>query len=82
MQIRRQSGTNTVEVVNGVKTRLSELQATLPAGYSARVVRDLGEFIEASINDVEEHLVVGSILAALVVMVFLWNLRSTLIAGV
>ncbi len=82
MQIRRQSGTNTVEVVNGVKERLAELQATLPPGYSARVVRDLGEFIEASIHDVEEHLIVGSILAALVVMVFLWNWRSTLIAAV
>ena len=82
LQIRRQSGTNTVEVVNGVKEKLAELQATLPAGYSARVVRDLGEFIEASIDDVEEHLVVGSILAALVVMLFLWNIRSTLIAAI
>ncbi len=82
MQIRRQSGTNTVEVVNGVKEKLAELQATLPPGYSARVVRDLGEFIEASIDDVEEHLVVGSILAALVVMLFLWNIRSTLIAAI
>ena len=82
LQIRRQSGTNTVEVVNGVKEKLAELQATLPAGYNARVVRDLGEFIEASIHDVEEHLVVGSILAALVVLLFLWNLRSTLIAAI
>jgi HAE1 family hydrophobic/amphiphilic exporter-1 len=82
LQIRRQSGTNTVEVVNGVKERLTEIQATLPAGYSARVVRDLAEFIEASIHGVEEHLVVGSILAALVVLVFLTNVRSTLIAAV
>jgi hydrophobic/amphiphilic exporter-1 (mainly G- bacteria), HAE1 family len=82
LQIRRQSGTNTVEVVNGVKERLTEIQTTLPAGYSARVVRNLAEFIEASIHGVEEHLVVGSILAALVVLVFLTNVRSTLIAAV
>src|SRR5438046_703563 len=59
LQIRRQSGTNTVEVVKEVKTRLAELKANLPAGYNVRIVRDLSEFIEASIHNVEEHLVVG-----------------------
>ena len=64
LNIRRQSGTNTVEVVNAVKERLVGLKANLPAGYDARIVRDQSEFIEASIHNVEEHLVVGSILAA------------------
>ena len=45
-------------------------------------MRDLSEFIRASIDSVEEHLVLGSILAALVVLVFLWNWRSTLIAAI
>ena len=54
----------------------------LPAGYDVRVVRDLSEFIRASIASVEEHLIVGSILAAAVVLVFLWNWRSTIIAAV
>jgi len=82
MQIRRQSGTNTVEVVEAVLERLDEIKAVLPAGYEARVVQDRSEFIKASINSVEEHLVVGSILAALVVLVFLANLRSTVIAAI
>jgi hydrophobic/amphiphilic exporter-1 (mainly G- bacteria), HAE1 family len=82
LQIRRQSGTNTVEVVRAVKERLDGLQAGLPTGYSVRVVRDLSTFIEAAIHNVEEHLIVGSILAALVVLLFLTNLRSTLIAAV
>jgi HAE1 family hydrophobic/amphiphilic exporter-1 len=82
LQIRRQSGTNTVEVVKAVKARLAELRPTLPPGYDVRIVRDLSEFIEASIRAVEEHLVLGSILAALVVFVFLWNARSTVIAAV
>jgi HAE1 family hydrophobic/amphiphilic exporter-1 len=47
-----------------------------------RVVRNLGEFIEASIHNVEEHLIVGSILAALVVLLFLTNLRSTIISAI
>src|SRR5262245_8543440 len=82
LQIRRQSGTNTVEVVKAVKERLGEIEPLLPAGYRVRVVRDLSEFIEASIDSVEEHLVLGSILAALVVLVFLTNVRSTAIAAV
>jgi HAE1 family hydrophobic/amphiphilic exporter-1 len=82
LQIRKQSGTNTVEVANNVKQRLAELGAILPPGYQLRIVRDEAEFIEASIANVQEHLVVGSILAAIVVFVFLGNWRSTMIAAI
>ena len=82
LTVRRQSGTNTVQVVDAVRERLEEVRPTLPAGYDVRVVRDLSEFIRASIESVEHHLVIGSILAAAVVMVFLWNWRSTVIAAV
>ncbi len=82
LQVRRQSGTNTVEVVDEVKTRLADVTKALPAGYNLRIVRDTSEFIEAAIHNVEEHLLVGSILAALVVLLFLNNLRSTIIAAV
>src|SRR6187431_2974467 len=82
LQIRKQSGTNTVEVANNVKQRLAELQGILPAGYQLRIVRDEAQFIEASIASVQEHLIVGSILAAIVVLLFLGNFRSTVIAAV
>ena len=82
LNVRRQSGTNTVEIVKAVKARLSELKTTLPPGYDARIVRDQSDFIEASIHNVEEHLIVGSILAAVVVLLFLSNLRSTIIAAI
>jgi len=82
LQVRRQSGTNTVEVVKAVRERFDELKSRLPSGYDARIVRDDSTFIEASIHNVEEHLVVGSILAALVVLLFLVNLRSTLISAI
>ncbi len=82
LQVRKQSGTNTVEVVNNVKERLAEVQLALPPGYELRIVRDGAEFIEASIRSVEEHLVVGSVLAAFVVLLFLGNLRSTVIAAI
>ena len=82
LQIRKQSGMNTVAIVNGVKERLVELEPTLPPGYALRIVRDQGQFIEASIESVQEHLIVGSVLAALVVLLFLGNLRSTVIAAI
>ena len=82
LTIRRQSGTNTVEVVQSIKDRLADLKAVTPPGYNIRVVRDQSEFIKASIDTVEEHLVLGSALAALVVLFFLWNWRSTLIAAI
>src|SRR4029077_1081498 len=82
LNLRRQSGTNTVAVVNGVKEQLKATASSLPAGYKLRIVRDGAEFIEASIHNVEEHLIVGSLLAAFVVMIFLWNLRSTIISAI
>ena len=67
---------------SNVKERLEDVQAALPPGYTLRIVRDQAEFIEASIRSVQEHLVVGSLLAALVVLLFLGNLRSTIIAAI
>src|SRR6476661_2445853 len=82
LSIRRQSGTNTVAMVDAVRERLADIKEITPPGYNVVVVRDLSEFIRASIDTVEEHLVLGSVLAALVVLVFLWNWRSTLIAAI
>jgi HAE1 family hydrophobic/amphiphilic exporter-1 len=82
LQIRKQSGTNTVEVANNLKARLAVLERSLQPGYSLRIVRDEANFIEASIATVEEHLVVGSLLAAVVVLLFLGNFRSTVIAAI
>ncbi|MBF8301124.1 MAG: multidrug efflux transporter [Acidobacteria bacterium] len=82
VQIRKQSGLNTVAIVNAVKERLAQVERTLPSGYQVRIVRDQGEFIEASMASLQEHLVVGSLLAALVVLLFLGNLRSTIIAAI
>jgi hydrophobic/amphiphilic exporter-1 (mainly G- bacteria), HAE1 family len=81
LQIQKQSGTNTLNVVRDLKTRLRTIEPLLPSGYNLRIVRDQSVFVEASTHAVQEHLVVGSILAALVVLVFLWNWRSTIIAA-
>jgi HAE1 family hydrophobic/amphiphilic exporter-1 len=79
--IRKQSGANTIAVINGVKTRMAEITPLLPKDLKVVVTRDQSEFIETSLHAIEEHLVVGGLLAALIVFLFLWNFRSTIIAA-
>ncbi len=82
LEVRKQSGTNTIEVIHGIKERLQQIQSVLPADFEIVYARDQSTFIEASFEAVEEHLVLGGICAALIVLLFLANLRTTLIAAV
>jgi HAE1 family hydrophobic/amphiphilic exporter-1 len=81
LAIRKQSGSNTIALISGVKERMAEIIPTLPPDVKVAVTRDQSEFIENSLHAIEEHLVIGGLLAALVVFLFLWNFRSTLIAA-
>ena len=81
LSIRKQSGLNTVATVDALRSKLTDIRQALPAGYQIRVVNDQSTYIRASTNAVKEHLVVGSICAALVVLLFLWNWRTTIISG-
>jgi HAE1 family hydrophobic/amphiphilic exporter-1 len=80
--VSKQSGQNTVAVAEAVKERLREIQRTLPPGFKTEVVGDQSIFIRASIDAIQTHLIEGSILAAIVVFIFLWSFRSTVIAAV
>ncbi|MGD9588429.1 MAG: efflux RND transporter permease subunit [Pyrinomonadaceae bacterium] len=79
--VSKQSGQNTVAVAREIKERLDEIKPTLPPGYEMRVVGDNSIFIENSVAALEEHLVLGSIFASIVVFLFLWSFRSTFIAA-
>ncbi|MGH9959643.1 MAG: efflux RND transporter permease subunit, partial [Pyrinomonadaceae bacterium] len=79
--VSKQSGQNTVAVADAVKERLKEIQKTLPPGFKTQVVGDQSIFIKASIESIQTHLIEGSILAAIVVFIFLWSFRSTVIAA-
>ncbi len=79
--VSKQSGQNTVAVADAVKERLKEIQQTLPSGFKTEVVGDQSIFIKASIESIQTHLIEGSILAAIVVFIFLWSFRSTIIAA-
>jgi HAE1 family hydrophobic/amphiphilic exporter-1 len=79
--VSKQSGQNTVAIADAVKERLNEIQNSLPPGFKTQVVGDQSIFIKASIESIQTHLIEGSILAAIVVFIFLWSFRSTLIAA-
>ncbi len=81
LSIQKQSGKNTVAVVDALKGRVDEIQAELPPGVRLEVLRDNSQIIRTGLDAVTEHLVVGAILAALVVLLFLGNARSTVIAA-
>jgi HAE1 family hydrophobic/amphiphilic exporter-1 len=82
LSVRKQSGTNTVAVVDNVKRAVAELEHQLPESYTVEVVRDNSVQIRTSASQVLEHLVLGALLAALVVLLFLGSLRSTVIAAI
>jgi HAE1 family hydrophobic/amphiphilic exporter-1 len=79
--IQKQSGTNTVEVVNRVKKELENIKKTLPPGMELGVSFDQSTFINRSINEVQHHLIFGGFLAVLAVFIFLQNVRTTLISA-
>jgi HAE1 family hydrophobic/amphiphilic exporter-1 len=61
---------------------MDEVAATLPPTFTVRLIRDDSEFIRASMAAIQEHLILGGILAAMIVLLFLRNLRSTIITAV
>ena len=81
LSIRKQSGVNTIAVVDAVKERLDEAAKRLPPGYSVDVVRDNSLVIRTSAHAVQEHLVLGAIFAAIIVLFFLGNGRATIISA-
>jgi HAE1 family hydrophobic/amphiphilic exporter-1 len=82
LEIRRQSGANTVEVIEGVKAKLAQIAPQLPADVKLEVIRDQSRYIYNALHEINLHLILGSILASLVVLVFMRSWRSTLIAAV
>ncbi len=82
LEVRKQSGTNTLDVINNVKDRIAELMRGLPPDYKVSYTRDQSKFISDSFHAVQEHLLLGGIFAGIVVLLFIRSWRSTLIATV
>ncbi len=82
LEIRRQSGANTIEVIEGVKASLKKISAQLPPDVKLQMLEDQSGFIYSALHEINIHLIVGSILASLVVFAFMRNWRAMIIAAV
>jgi HAE1 family hydrophobic/amphiphilic exporter-1 len=82
LDVRRQSGANTVATIAAVKANLAQASAALPPGVRVEVLQDQSRYIHAALHEINVHLVLGAILASLVVLAFMRSWASTMIAAV
>jgi len=82
LDVIRQSGANTVSVIEGVKQKLRELEPQLPEDVKLVVTRDQSRYIYEALHEIKRHLILGSVLACLVVLLFMRNWRAMVIAAV
>jgi HAE1 family hydrophobic/amphiphilic exporter-1 len=80
--VRKQSGSNTVKVIDAVKKRLDELKSVVPADFKLEVIRDQSRFIKRSLEEINFHLLLGAMLVALTTFAFLHDWRGTVIAAI
>ena len=78
--VQKQSGVNTVKVVEDLKKRLEELKPALPADITTEVIRDQSRFIKKSIEEVKFHLLLAGALVSATILLFIRDWRTTLIA--
>jgi HAE1 family hydrophobic/amphiphilic exporter-1 len=81
LEILRQSGANTVAVIEGIKAKLPVIQAQLPQDAKLEVIRDQSRYIYEALHEIKRHLVLGSMLACLVVLAFMRNWQAMAIAS-
>jgi HAE1 family hydrophobic/amphiphilic exporter-1 len=82
IEVYRQSGANTVAVIEGAKKAMEEARALVPSDVKIEAIRDQSRYIHAALHEINKHLLLGSLFASLVVLVFMRNVRSTLIAAI
>ena len=80
--VRKQSGSNAVRLIEALKARMEELKPVLPADLQLTVIRDQSIFIRRNLGEISFHLVLGMLLVALTVYLFLHDWRGTVIASV
>ena len=82
LEVRRQSGRNTLEVAEAVHAEVERLQSDAPGGYELVVARDVSRFIESSVDDVTHELEIAIILVVIVTFFFLLSWRATLMVAI
>ncbi len=81
-EVQKQAGRNTVDIADAVQARLAKLKKDFPEGMSSALIIDQSEFIRENAHEVEIAIVFGGAMAILIILVFMLDLRSTLISAV
>ncbi len=79
--ITKSPGTGAVAVVNALRQAAKNLQAKMPAGSKLQVLRDNAQVVQDALDDVDFSLLLGAALAMTVILLFLHNLRGTVIVS-
>jgi HAE1 family hydrophobic/amphiphilic exporter-1 len=78
LRITKQSGTNTVQIAEGVRAEIARINQQVP-GIQLTVMDDSSIFIKRAIDSVKEHALIGGVLVMLIIFLFLRDIRSTFI---
>ena len=81
MEVVKAQGENTIEVVDGLRAVVQQVQSELPAGMKLDVVRDNSRQIRVGVSTVRQTLIEGALLTVAIVFLFLNSWRSTVITG-
>ena len=82
LEIRRQTGFNTMAAIDAVKVNLERVRSQVPPDVRVEIIKDQSRYITQALHEINVHLLLGSVLACLVVLLFMRNWRATIIAGV
>src|SRR5262245_20279414 len=82
LEVRRQSGANTVAVIEAAKLALEKAALLLPPDVQMKIVEDQSGFIYTALHEINIHLLVGGILASLVVFLFMRSWQAMIISAV
>lgn len=80
LQIQKESGAVTVDVSKRVRKQLSNL--TIPYDVNVDVMVDMAEFIQKAIGNLQSNILLGALLAIFILLLFMHNIRSTLIIAI
>lgn len=82
LDVKRQTGLNTVKVVEAVQAKLVSLNKILPAGVQIDLIKEQATYIRNSVKALEEHLILGSLLASFIVWIFIRDWRTVVISSI
>src|SRR5476649_2052279 len=79
LQVLKNGASSTLAIIDGMKTKVEEMRATLPENLSIALVNDQSIFVKNAINGVVTEAVIAAILTSLMILLFLGSWRSTII---